>query len=316
MEFHKSTWRAGVAHSGRIWLNSLWGILALLDITWLSSLLGFLPLLCLVLLCLPWDRCLWVPQHPNASGLGSVASSLVTCCLAELPPFGFNRRPLADNSKSSQELCLHPDLFPPGLLLPRVLWTSAWQTEVIISTFTPPLTTSPVFYSLVSGINANSRCQPRNLDNVLELFFLSLVLPDTSPVRVSHQIISATCTFHSISLNCVFILAALFLTVTLTFHCSSYLNGSPTISLKPKTDLFLVLLKNFLKFLEMIFKALSWKIEIDYYLTPAPLSNMFLDGKDHGTQGFHNFCWVNKCVFFFWLSWKWHRYISAWGSVT
>lgn len=123
------------------WCCSFWvnvtelplGILALLDITWLYCLLGFLPLLWLVLLGFPWDRCLCVLQHPNASGLGSAASSLVTCCLAELPPFGFNHHPLADNSKSSQELCLHPGpvstraaSVPGPLNFPYARWNSSF----------------------------------------------------------------------------------------------------------------------------------------------------------------------------------------------
>lgn len=128
------------------------------------------------------DRCLCVSQHPNASGRGSVASSLVTCCLAELPPF---LHLLAGNSKSSQELCLHLRPVPtraasaPGPLN----FPYAKQNSSFPPSHLPYPTSPPVFYSLVSGINANSRCQPRNLDNILELFFLSPVLPDTSPVE-------------------------------------------------------------------------------------------------------------------------------------
>lgn len=307
------------------WCCSFWvnvtklplGILALLDITWLYSRLGFLPLLWLVLLGLPWDRCLCVLQHPNASGLGSVASSLVTCCLAELPPFGFNHHPLADNSKSSPELCLHPGPVSTRAASARVLWTSHMPDG--IHHFHPHTSPDPLLLlcSIAWWVHQCQFKRPTQKSRQHSGTLFPLPTPSRhKPSRVSHQIISGTCAFLSISLSYVFILTPFSLAEIPAFHCSSYLNGSPTIFLKPKTDLFLLLFKNFLKFLEMIFKALSWKIKIDYCLAPATLSNNFLDGWDHGTPGFHNVCGGNKCVFFFYSLGSDIGIFSAWSWVT
>lgn len=46
----------------------------------------------------------------------------------------------------------------------------------------------------------------------------------------------------------------------------------------------------------MIFKVLSGKLKVHHNITSATFSRELLDGRDHGVQGVHSVCGMNKHV--------------------
>lgn len=123
-------------------------------------------------LLVPTDLlCFHVVCHSQSSDLGSVVSSLSTCCLVRLPPHGFSCHLCADISYPAENSASIPDQSLPGLL-PQGLQKYDKQNSSSLPPHLPKPAPSSVFYSLMNGTNGNSRYQSRNLGNILEFLFI------------------------------------------------------------------------------------------------------------------------------------------------